>query len=251
MYSLSWVCNWTDSVRSRSEAQELVHTPSSLFAGLRQSLQARGLVCHVQGPDDLLQVEPGDFIEFKATLRRSSPVEFLEALEKVATMMTVFDTPANKPANNARDGGGGNKQNRQSRKNQNRMIQEQIRALLTALTDNEGKVQDLVAELPGLRAVLAIEQDYFSNPSMNDIIGGTFHVFGKAANVIPEKGDGYINLLRKTAFGKFEKLEEFFDIMEGGLDTPDSPRRQLGFTGSLSPRIEGPALLVIPVAIFA
>lgn len=213
-----------DQVKSKSEAQELVHTPASLFAGLRQSLQVRGLVCHLVGPADLPQIEAGDFIEFKATLRRSPPVEFLEAFEKVATMITVFDTPSDKPANNAKGRGKGNPQNKQSRKNPNKVMQEQIKALLTALTDNEGKAQDLVAELPGLRAVLPIEQDYFSNPSMNAIIDGTFRVFGKVVDVIPKKGDGYINLLRKTAFGKFEKLEEFFAIMEGGLDTPDSPR---------------------------
>ena len=77
---------------------------------------------------------------------------------------------------------------------------ELIRSAVTA----EGS-QDFIAEMDCLRVVLTTEQDYFIDPSMNDIIDGTFRVFGKTTRVVSDNAEK-ISLLRKTALGKFGSI---------------------------------------------
>ena len=48
-----------------------------------------------------------------------------------------------------------------------------------------------------MRFVLTTEQNYFIDATMNDVIDGTFRVFGKATRVIPGEKEGSINLLAK------------------------------------------------------
>ncbi len=237
-----------DQTHSEDKTETLVHTPSSLFSRLRLTLRERKLVIDIAASEDISQIQPGNFVEFEATLRRSPPVEFLEAFEKLISLFDIFDTTPNKTRKTSNSKG--NSQKNRTHNSQSSGMLNEIKAMRKALTD-EGKAQDLVAEAKNMQAVLPVEQNYFSNPSMNDIIDGTFRVFGKVVDIVPEKGDNHINLLRKTAFGTFGKLEELFGILESSMALPNSPRNQLGFTGSLSPRIEGPSLLVIPIAIFA
>ncbi len=240
--------------------QHLVHTPASLFARLRQTLQDGRQVHQVHKAEDLASICPGKFVEFKATLRKSPLMDFLSAVEEVFAMMVAMDTPTehNPRKSKARTIPKGSKgeQNR-NRQNQDRAtrdnniaILEQVKAMQTTLT--EGKSQDLVAEIQGeqegaqakIRAVLTSEQDFYIDPSMNDIIDGTFSVFGKVTRVIPAKSGDNISLLRKTSFGKFDPLEKVFDelptvmVKIGYKDRPDT-------------RIEGPALQILPIAIFS
>lgn len=116
-----------------------------------------------------------------------------------------------------------------------------VQALHTALT--KGKSQDLLAERGSMCAVPTTEQDYCNDPSMNDIIDGTFSVLGKVSRFIPEDSPEQIGLLRKTPFGRFSKLEE---AMPQLLPI----KQQLGFTDPMETRIGGPVMQVVLLAIF-
>ena len=228
-------------VESASKEQTLVHTPASLFSRLRWTLREEGLIRNIQGPNDLEQVHAGCFIEFEAPLQRSPLVECLEAVEEVIPMINVFSqtdqfTP---PDPNAR-------KRSKSRSNKTppspeAVLLNQIQVLRRALT--EDKAEDLVAEVGGVRAIITTEEQYFNDPSMNDIIDGTFRVFGKATRVVPKDSDSPISLLRKTSFSKFEGLEKAIV----NLTNNDV----LKFKAPLDTWIGGPALQVLPIAIFS
>ena len=74
--------------------EELVHTPTSLFARLRGELVERGLVKAVDGDSgDLTEVAAGDFIEVQAVLRRSPLVVVLNTFLKLIPMIEAFEIP--------------------------------------------------------------------------------------------------------------------------------------------------------------
>ena len=96
-----------------------------------------------------------------------------------------------------------------------------------------------------INVVITTEQQYFIDPTMNDIIDGTFRVFGKATRVIPKGGDENISLLRKAPLGQFKSLlPTIQEVMSQFAN-------ELGYSGESSTEIQGPAIQVIPIAIFS
>ena len=115
---------------------------------------------------------------------------------------------------------------------------DQFKSTVTA----EGSY-DLIAELSETRIVLTTEPEYFVDPSMNDTIDGTFRIFGKATRIIPDETQE-ISLLRKTALGKF-------GVVVGKISSTLAGMQDLGFSGPVETEVKGPAMQVIPVAIFS
>ena len=228
--------------RSENITEEIVHTPASLFARLRKELRGLRLVREVSQPVSIDDIVPGTFVEFEATLRRSPIVELLTTLSQLAPLLQILDSPASQPeSKRGRVGRGGKEQRRQSQGN-NGSIENQIEQFQRAVTA-EGS-QDLIAELGELRVVLTTEQNYFLDPTMNDVIDGTFRVFGKVSRVIPQDSHEKISLLRKSPIGKFG------DTIQGaGKEFADARSLNLGDT--LETEVQGPAMQVIPLAIFS
>ena len=134
----------------------------------------------------------------------------------------------------------GNKRNRE--KNKSSVMFAQIKSLVEALTTGES--QDLTSNLGKINFVITTERQYFTDPTMNDIIDGSFHVFGKAIRVIQEGDDQSINILRKAPLGQFKdvvpEVGQIFSQLAG-----------LGLGGDTPAEIRGPAIQVMPIAIFA
>lgn len=229
----------TSSTSSGTTTEELIHTPTSLFARLRKELVENGLVKTVESTGvGLDAVGPGDFVEFEAVLRPSPLISVLRAFQELMPIVEGLSPP---PATVASQGKG--RQPAAKRPSEMQAIARQIDAVLQAVTAEGSK--DLVADCGALRFVLAVEEAYFVDPSMNDVIDGTFRVFGKVTRVVPAADEAGISLLRKTALGNFgeivEKLGEAFALLQNS-----------GFTGpTVETRIPGPSLQVIPIGIFA
>lgn len=223
---------------SQTSTEEKVHTPTSLFARLRSELRARDLVRDVSNPSDLEKVVPGEFVEFQTILRRSAMVEFLSAFVELLPLIEQFDDKGS-----AGGRGGGKKASRsntQTPKQGNALAQ--AKSLLSAVTA-EGS-QDLTGAVDTINVVLTTEEVYFTDPSMNDVIDGTFRVFGKVTRVIPEGDAESISLLRKSTLGKFKGLiPQLSDAMNS--------LSKAGFSGDLTTEFGGPAIQVIPIAIFS
>ncbi|MDE0291389.1 MAG: hypothetical protein OXK19_02580 [Candidatus Dadabacteria bacterium] len=223
----------TGQKKSESTTEKIVHTPASLFARLRKELRDRELVCSMTSPSNLEEVHPSDFVEFQAALRRSPLIDILDTFSQLIPLISMADAESRQATN--RGGKGKNKQNEYSD------LKKQMELFKSAVTA-EGS-QDFIAEMHSLRVVLTTEQDYFIDPSMNDIIDGTFRVFGKITRVVSDDTEG-ISLLRNTALGRFGGIvEQLGPVIESMKDS--------GFSGSLETYISGPTMQVIPIAIFS
>ena len=230
-----------ENTRSENTTEEVIHTPASLFAQLRKELRVRALVRDVSSSPDLHSIRPSEFVEFEATLRRSPLIELLDTFSALVPLISLADagtsqiSTQNEGSRNTRKRKGADKRNEYSG------LKDQIDLVKSAVTA-EGS-QDFIAEMDRMRVVLTTEQDYFIDPTMNDIIDGTFRVFGKATRVIADDREK-ISLLRKTAVGKFGPI---VDALRPAIEE----MQNTGFSGSVETDISGPTMQVIPIAIFS
>ena len=231
----------TGQKRSESAKEEIVHTPASLFARLRKDLRVRRLVRGISSSSDLKVVRPGEFVEFEATLRKSPFVELLSAFSILVPLMELAEPSTDQTAARTGRGKKTSMGQRGQAQDSTATIKRQIDLFLSAVT-TEGSY-DLIAEVDEMRIILTTEPGYFIDPSMNDTIDGTFRVFGKAIRILPDDTEG-ISLLRKTALGKFG------DVV-GELGLAMASIQSSGFTGPVETEIRGPAMQVIPIAIFS
>ena len=114
---------------------------------------------------------------------------------------------------------------------------------MKALTS--GQSRDLVSRIGDINVVITTEQQYFNDPTMNDVIDGTFRVFGKASRVIPEPNGENIDLLRKTPLGQFKTIVPTIQ------EAMSQFTNEMGYSGDSSTAIHGPAIQVSPIAIFS
>lgn len=212
--------------------EERVHTTGSLFYKLRDLLESSGRL-KTDGPDYV--PAPGDLVEFCGSLQRNPVIETIEFMASALGMADTFS-----------DNDGKTKQQRKKEKEEGWKLKEQI-AKLTEDLKSGGTVDLLGEEMQcGYRAILTAEADSLNDPTMSDLVDGTFCVVGKVIRSIPDESDE-INLLRKSTIGRLAgvMLDEAFGNMESAgdqhdLDLPEMIRC-----------VRGPVIQVLPVAIFA
>ena len=225
--------------------EQLFHTPTSLFARLREQLMEKGLVNVLEANSVAFEdVFPGQFVEFEAVLRRSPAVSVLETLIGLAPIMEAVDVPP-APASagsTSRKTGGRSKKDQAKQRVQPAKGMKEMKLMLDAVT--AAGSEDLVAECGVHRFVLTAEKPYFVDSTMNDVIDGTFRVFGKVTRVVPEKAEEGISLLRRSALGNFRDAVKELQPAFAGL-------REAGFKGEVEMEIPAPTLQQIPIGIFA
>jgi hypothetical protein len=212
-----------------SEAQK-IHTPNSLFGKMQLLLDNQGLI----RKESIMSSATGDFVLFKATLRKNPVIDTLE------NYLALF-----KLASNFTDGNKYSKQQKSESQNTEKLL-KQFEVLVNELK-LEGSL-DLTGESIGeetFRTVLTIDRDYLNDPSLSDIADGEFFVLGKAIKIIKSEAIG-INLLRKTSLSNVSQsmLDSIFsgfqNLAQHGLNDVD-----------IITTIKGPVLQVIPIAIYA
>jgi hypothetical protein len=224
--------------------QERVHTPTSLFAKLRLRLQEMELLRSIDSSDSLKNLTSGEFIEFKALLRKNPLVENIEGLKQLAEVAELFQ--GEPPSSNAQKQKSGQPKGNRSQ-NSNTLIKRQIEGLLANLVQSNSV--ELIGELldaPGVKSVLTSRLDFFSQGNALEIIDGEFRVLGKIVRVILPNSEQSINLLSKTSLGKFDK--KVFDQFSQAVANSENVGLRLP---EFVTEIKGPALQIIPIAIFA
>ena len=226
-----------EDIQTGSAIEEIVHTPTSLFSRLRKELNNKKLVRDISESSQLKDIIEGDFVEFEATLRQNPIDSTFSLFSEFANIMEITDD-SNK-TNTQRIGKtkyGGN-----PKKSNDSSMKKEIDSIYNAIKND--KSQDFIAELKDMKVILMTDKDYFMDPTMNDVIDGQFRIFGKVTRIITKNSSDTINLLRKSPIGKImHKVPEIKESFSG--------IENLGF-GSMDPEIKGPAMQVIPIAIFA
>lgn len=124
-------------------------------------------------------------------------------------------------------------------------IKRQMESFVKALRGSE--TVDLITDSlkSSVRAVITLEQQYLNDPTMSDLVDGTFRVVGKVTRVVRAGGEP-ISLNRKSALSKLP--QSVLDGLKQALSGPDFD--EFSFK-PLEFEIEGPAIQVLPIAIFA
>ena len=226
----------------RELSQQKIHTPTSLFAKLKLMLDERDakMLKRIDSKEAINKLKAGDFVEFRAILKKNPLVDALEGLQKLMELANLF-TNKGEETHKANKG-----QRIMAPQSNNPPIMTLINGMLASLTQSNSL--ELIGELleaPDTKAVISTKVNYFSDKNATEIIDGEFRVLGKVVRIIKTDSDTPINLLRKTSFGLLDSnlLTQFKTAFEGiekaGIKIP-----------KLVTEIKGPALVVIPIAIF-
>lgn len=220
------------SEETSASSQERVHTPASLFFQLRNLLIEKNYLKESSGE---VLPKAGDFVEFEGFLKRNPIVETIDSLAEMMDMAEAFE---DKPQ--PKKGSAANKPSEYQK------IKQQMVRFSDSL--KAGSTIDLSSASleEGYTAVVTVETGFLNDPLMSDLVDGQFKIIGKVIKSVSDSSDS-INLLRKTALSKMpsELLLQAIGHLsslgsEQGFDIPE-----------LKMEIEGPAIQVLPIAIYA
>lgn len=223
----------SENEETRTSSQERVHTPASLFFQLRNLLIENK---YLQEPVNNELPKAGDFVEFEGFLSRNPIVETIDSLAEIMDMVELFE---DKPQPKKRDRSLSQPTESQKMKQQMIRFSDSLKA---------GSTIDLssVSIEFGYTAVVTVETGFLNDPLMSDLVDGQFKVIGKVIKSVSDSSDS-INLLRKTALSKMPPI-----LMSDVLGHLSALGTVQGFDiPKLKVAIEGPAIQILPIAIYA
>ncbi len=214
-------------------SEERVHTPASLLYQLRNSLNERGAISSLE---DGCEPRSGEFIEFEASLLKNPVLEAIDGMSRIMDIAVLFDdSPKQSPK-----GKGG------SSINENKRLKVQIDGFSESL--KSGNTIDLITSKSsaGVTAVVTLEKSSLNDPMMSDLVDGRFKVLGKVIRSVSDPSDS-ISLIRNKELSNLPRhLRESLSDMFRGLGS------EHGFSmPEVRWQIEGPAIQVLPIAIYA
>lgn len=232
--------------QSGTEASEnRVHTPASLFYELRNQLNQEKLLLTLNSEIPT----PGNFVEFECQLNRNPLLESLETVMEIGNLTKEFSKSSISKAQQAKQKGNRNRNQNQGQQDQISDI-DNVMEVVKLLTEKlaDGKTSDLVGMNinNSFSAVITLEVGSLNDPQMSDLVDGQFKVLGVVVKSIRDDSDS-ISLIRKTTFSKLPSA--FLDPILTGLGEFSATLEMDSSPLSLS--IQGPAIQVLPVAIFA
>lgn len=216
-----------------STTKEKVHTNVSLLSKFRGFLIEENLL---NTEFDISQMKIGDFIEIEGELQKNPLIECLDMFNNVFNMINIFSEEPKL----------GNKTKAKEQKTNEQKMFEQIKQFTDELK-NSGTIDFVLSDKNG-EVVLSAQEQYLSNDNISEIIGGRFKVLGKVISVCKDEGKS-ISLLRKTTLSIFS--EEMLNQMLSGFQNIDEEQQKQFALPKLKTQIDSPAIIVIPIAIYA
>ena len=211
-------------------AKEKVHTNVSLLSKFRGFLSDNKLLKTEFRVSDM---QVGDFIEFEGELQKNPLINYMDIFVDIFRMANIF---AEKPQL-------GNKTQARTQQQQENETVKQIKSFAEELK-HSGTIDFILTDSVGT-VVLSAQEQYLANDNVSEIIGGRFKVLGKVIAICHDETEE-IDLLRKTTLSILP--EELLNQVFSGFNSPETAQFNLP---TLVTKIAGPALIVIPVAIYA
>lgn len=215
---------------SNSTSKEKIHTNVSLLSKFRSYILENKIL---KSNFDIGKLKIGDFIEIEGELQKNPLIEFLDAFINIYKIVDIFSEESCL----------GNKNKAKTQDKENQKTIKQIKSFSEELK-HSGTIDFILSSGQG-EIVLSTQEQYLSNDNISEILGGTFKILGKVI-AICEDDSKYINLLRKTTLSLLpeEMLEEIFSGFKsselGQFNLPE-----------FRTKIKGPAMIVIPIAIYS
>ena len=215
---------------TENTTKEKVHTNVSLLSKFRAFLTDANIL---KSGFDISNMKIGDFIEVEGELQKNPLINCMDIFVDVLRMADIF---AEKSQLNA-------KTQAKAQKQQQDETMKKIKSFASELK-HSGTVDFILSDSAGT-VVLSAQEQYLSNDNISEILGGHFKVLGKVIAICADKTES-IDLLRKTTLSIFphDLLADMFLF----LQNEDMKQYNLP---ELKTEISGPAVIVIPVAIYA
>lgn len=215
---------------TENTTKEKVHTNVSLLSKFRAFLTDANIL---KSGFDISNMKIGDFIEVEGELQKNPLINCMDIFVDMLRMADIF---AEKPQLNA-------KTQAKAQKQQQDETMKKIKSFASELK-HSGTVDFILSDSAGT-VVLSAQEQYLSNDNISEILGGHFKVLGKVIAICADKTES-IDLLRKTTLSilPHDLLADMFLCLQ------NEDMKQYNFP-ELKTEISGPAVIVIPVAIYA
>lgn len=225
--------NNSEDENSVSSKTEKIHTSTSLLSKFRSKLIDLELLTSVSDTElNINKIEAGDFIEVSGELMKNPMVNILEKAIDVFRMADIF---SDKPEL-------GSKKQHTIKCSQDAKLVKQLKMFLDELKVT-GTIDFIMKNFDNT-IVLSAQEQYLQNDNISELLGGNFKVLGKVIKVCKEKDDS-INLLRKTTLDVLG--DEELNAFTAEFQSEDLKNFNLP---ALEVKIESPAVIVIPIAIY-
>lgn len=215
---------------SESVAKEKIHTNVSLLSKFREFLVKNKIL---KFNFEVAKMQVGDFIEVEGELQKNPLINYMDLFADLLRMADIFTEQPQV----------GQKNQANNQRQQNNKVLNQIKSFASELK-HSGTI-DFVLSDPKGTAVLSVQEQYLANDNISEIIGGRFKILGKVIYICKDDTEE-IDLLRKTSLAIF--TEETLDQLFAGFKNADLKQFNLP---ELKSKIAGPAVIIIPVAIYA
>jgi hypothetical protein len=223
-------------------AIERYHTYGSLLHRLRSYLEAENLVRKLDGQDNVWGlIEPSSFVEIRGVIRPNPLADSFGRIDRIIGIIQLVSGMNIGSQSQQTSGKGGKPHSDTSQMTQIRKFMQGI------LTDIEKEtIRTFVIEMrspKGATAVALLYMSYLRDQTMAEIDHKEFRLLGKVVRKIEEGSEDTIDLLRGTGLGgigksSLDNLLVKFNQMEG-VNLPE-----------VKTEIHGPALEIIPIAVF-
>lgn len=234
--------------------REKYHTYGSLFYRLRNFLDDQGLIKQLS--HDSVQFEDiqlSDFVEIRGTLR---PNPIVDTMEIMLQMLRFFESSQSitTPDGQTSAKTSNRRSSTKSKQPPQRSDVDIYREIAQDILDDieRGRTRAFVIETHHtvspdshyLRAVAVLFIDYLRDQTMYEVRDKEYYLLGKVVRLIRESSDERISLLRGAALDAFPD-STFNEMFKGFANLPDFNMPKI------SRHIDGPAIEIIPIAIFA
>lgn len=237
---LGYSANWKKAQEESHEREaERYHTYGSLFHRLRAYLETEKAIKRLDKDGEVWDtIHSSDFVEVRGVVRPNPLADSLERIDRLIGMFQLLGFGPSMPTTKT-----GKKKARNEAKEINQ-IRQFFKGILSDI--ERENVRTFIIDLarpPEHRVVALLFTNYLRDQTMAEISHKEYCLFGKVVRKIEKDSDEVIELLRGTGLGgigkeELKQLVETFNQAEG-MNLPE-----------VETEITGPALEVVPVAIF-
>lgn len=222
----------TNSSNSNVQTYDKVYTMTSLFSKLREKMYDTNNLSLIKNKEDFENINACDYVELKGDMEINPLIDLLDDSKELMKIAGMFsDEPDQRKT-----------KSNKSNKNENQIIISQIEGIRKVLCG--GNRFDIICNSNfGINAVIPVNGDYFVDSNKKELSQGTYTVLGKIIKKYSASEE--ISLFRNSslAFLKYNMIKGIFNEknMNGIVELTDK---------DISAEINGPAILIKPVAIY-
>jgi hypothetical protein len=220
---------------------ERYHTYGSLLFRLRAHLDDENAIKRLSDDRSWEAILPSDFVEVRGMFRPNPLADALRIINRLIGIMQVFAGTQGSPQGHGKKGQVGETKFDQKQMGQ---ISKFFDGILSDI--EKGSIRTFVVDLGQpreCRAVFSLFTEYLRDPTMTEVSYKEFRLFGVVVRKVLAGEKNAIDLLRGTGMGGMGK--QVLDPIVTSLSQMEGMNLP-----SVETAIDGPALEIVPIAIF-